>query len=111
MADDIRDLNPSAEHYIPIFEMNGETVYAFDSHAGKFIEYYYVDENAKIIGDNYQQFIGSLFVDLVDAGLYSLVIEVADLFDFKFMQELREFSEQDDDLSFADAKREFIERL
>ena len=111
MADDLLSRNPSADHYIPIFEVNGEKLYAFDTRAGKFVEYYYEDETATAIGADYQQFIGWIFVDLGYAGLDSIVDEVADLFEFKSMPKLREFMEQDDESSAADAKREFVDGL
>jgi hypothetical protein len=92
-------------------ELNREVIYAYDALNRQYVEYYYGDDEATIIGNNYQQFIGSLFVDLGFAGLESLVIEVAQQFDFRFVNALKRFLEQGDELDAAKAKRRFVNGL
>lgn len=103
--------NPEVEFYVPLLEFNREVVYAYDTRLHKFVEYYYGDSDADILGANYQLFIGSLFVDLGYAGLDSIVVEVSELFEFMYLHNFIEFMQSDDDLSAADSKKRFLAGL
>ncbi|MFZ6709492.1 hypothetical protein [Undibacterium sp. TC9W] len=111
IKDILKENNLLPLRFLPMLEMNREVIYGFDMDSEKFVEYYYSDSEIFVIGDNYQQFLGAIFVDLGYAGLESLVQEVGDSFEFKYLPELYVFLQQDDDENALDSKMRFILNL
>jgi hypothetical protein len=91
--------------------VNGERILGFDEESGEFLDYYYYDADAKVIGTSYQQFISAVFADLGFAGLVDRVRVAAKDFEYKYLDIFLAWMEEDDDLSAADAKRVLIQRV
>lgn len=103
---------PAVEKLIPLLEMNREVIYAYDTDSRTYVEYYYGDSELRFLGSNYQQLIGSLFVDLGYAGLESLVEEVSPLFEFRHLDQFRDFLATDDEaIDSQEAKLKFVSAL
>lgn len=102
---------PASVGYVPILEINGEVLYAFDTGTAQFVEHWYEEEKATTIGPSYQQLIGWILVDFGYAGLEELIHEAAPLLGFQYAERLGAFLATDDGIRVPEDKQRFIAGL
>ncbi len=99
---------PALSSCVPLLEANLDQMFAYNPDTGQFLHYYYGDLDVVTVGQNYQQFLSWLFVDLGYAGLTDLVESVASEFGYSYLDEFLKFMESDDDQDAEMAKRNFV---
>ena len=84
-------------NYIPLWEMNHEGIFLLNSQNQNFYSYYYGDESFELLGENYDQFITSILIDLADSGLEEDELEEASsTFDYKHWKNLNKVIDEDE---------------
>lgn len=99
------------DELIPLFEENLEYLYGVDLKTNEYIRYDYRTGTRDVIGRNYQQFIGWIFTDLCYAGLLDVAEEYASAFHFRYLDELRKWAHEEDDLDATEAQQTFVSQL
>lgn len=84
---------PEAANYLPLWEVNGEGVIAFDRVRNGFFEFYFEDGNQdRKIADTYEKFIADLMMKVSEIGCSNQEIEkLAALFENPRLGELQAF--------------------
>lgn len=102
---------PRLADCIPLLESNRDHLVAFEPSTGKYLDFYFDEVEIEEVGDSYQQFLTSLFVDFGYAGLMDVVESVSANFEYSHLDELSRFMEVDDELSAEDSKRRFVSSI
>lgn len=101
---------PRIEQCLPLWEENRELAYALDLDNGEFIQYYYGDAYCTALGHTYQQFVTAFFMNLVYAGIDDILDELAEIFSYRHLAELKEWAALPDDgeprFAFVDTIRD-----
>lgn len=84
---------PEAANYLPLWEVNGEAVIAYDGVRNGFFEFYFEDGNQeRKIADTYENFIADVMMKISEIGRSNSEIEkLAVLFDYPRLGELQAF--------------------
>jgi hypothetical protein len=102
---------PVLTELCPLWEQNGEAIIGHLP-GERFIRFYYEDAGAEdplasisVLGENYQQFVTSVLIELVEAGLWNKYDEVAGMLHYSYTRELRtileSFTDEDGEADLA----------
>jgi hypothetical protein len=86
------DIAPGLAGLCPLIERNGEAIIGWLPD-GRFVQFYYEDGNQgdaaiKVLGNNYQEFVLSLLLELQESGMRDELIEFAATLQFAHTAEL-----------------------
>jgi hypothetical protein len=102
---------PRLARCLPLLESNLDHVIALDETNGEYVEYYYGDPDCETIARSYQQFLSYLFAGFVVSGLVDVVEKVSDEFEYIHLPKLLAWAEVDDDESFEESPRAFVNSI
>ncbi len=85
---------PTCKHYLPLWEVNGECVVAYDVRRDAFVRLYYEDGYDAIVARGYQQFITWLLFDLLRIRFAKNDLrQVATMFEYNYIDKLWKYLE------------------
>ena len=109
IARDLPKVLPAAVNYLPLWEVNCEAITALDTNRDVYVRVYYEDAKEKILGVTYQQFVTGFLLELADADFWEELDNIAEMFAYKHMEELKQHLAED--LDWPEARRQFIESI
>jgi hypothetical protein len=92
-AEQLERLAPGLKGLCPLVERNGEAIIGWLPDSGRFVEFQYEDGSQgdaaiTTLGDNYQQFLLSLCLELEEAGMRDEWLELAEAAAFEYAAQL-----------------------
>ena len=79
---------------------------AFDPESNEFLRYYYGDAECEVFGKTYQQFVTAVLVELVYSGFVADLNDLAAMFSYRHLAQLREWVDGGDDGEDPDISRQ-----
>ena len=106
--EEIEESCPRLKRCVPLWECNGDHIYAYDPSNGEYVLYYYEDlDSMEVLADNYQGFAAAYLVDSVFAGDENLD-EIASILEFKYLDRVKKWAEIESTLDVSEEKRRFV---
>lgn len=106
---------PRFKWCVPLWEVNGDCIIAYDKATGEFLSHFVEDEKPDVIGRNYQQFIAHFLIRLVESGADDAeVAKMAELFEYRHMPEMRRWLAIDPGEDYEaqeESERRFMESI
>jgi len=108
MQPDLSRRFPPAASYVPLWVLNAFGVIAFDLQRRAYVQYYIGDSDDKIIARDYEELCAFLFLELIDSGLWDELDELAPLFRFPHVAELKAYCERNPGGTADEVARNFV---
>lgn len=102
---------PPAAHYVPLWMLPASGVVAFDRQRGVYVRYYLGDPADQVIARDYQELAALIFLEFMETGLWDELDELAPLFRFERLDELKAFADEDNTDTADEALQAFLKTL
>ncbi len=99
------------DNLLPLWETDLIQLVAMDLSENLFIRYYYGDKSFAVLGESYQKFIATFFFELIDSGLWDELDQLAEVFGFKYLDQLKECAESTSDENYVEDYKRFVTGL
>ena len=102
---------PPAADYVPLYALPASGVVAFDRRRRVYVRYYLGDTTDEVIAGDYEELCALISIEMIEDGLDEELDEIAPLFRFEHIAELKAYTEEHTEGTAEGMTREFMKTI